>query len=137
MPGDYQDPRWQRLRLEIMQRDGFACVACGDAESTLHVHHKQYHGELWNTPPADLQTLCESCHRDLGKHPKAGIYWVRGDDFPLRPFIVIRHCPGCWGRWVYRDGDVLRCHHCEWAFETSVGVLFSTLDYLPEKAGGS
>ena len=134
MPGDYQDPRWQRLRLEIMQRDGFACVACGDAESTLHVHHIEYNGELWDAPPADLQTLCESCHRALGKHPKAGIHWVRGE---AGPFIVIKHCPGCRHPWVHLWGDVLRCQYCDWVFETSADVLFSTLDYLPEKAGGS
>jgi hypothetical protein len=130
MAGDYQDPRWQRLRLEIMQRDGFACVACGDAESTLHVHHKQYHGELWDTPPADLQTLCESCHRDLGKHPKAGIYWVPGD----WSYILINHCPGCRFQWVEEDDGVLWCFQCGWTFEPTARVFFPNLRYVDGKA---
>jgi hypothetical protein len=130
MAGEYQDPRWQRLRLEIMQRDGFACVACGDATSTLHVHHIEYQGELWATPPDRLQTLCESCHAALGKHPKAGIAWFRGED---GPFIVIEHCPGCRHQWVSEQAGVLSCARCSWTFEISGEVLFSMLEYHPGK----
>lgn len=93
MSGNYQDPRWQRLRLEVMQRDNFACVACRDSESPLHVHHKEYHGELWDTPIGRLQTLCDLCHKVLGRHPKGGIYWVRSGD--EEPFLVVSHCPLC------------------------------------------
>ena len=131
MAGDYQDPRWQRLRLEIMQRDGFACVACGDDRSTLHVHHMEYHGDLWNTPHGELQTLCESCHAALGKHPKAGIQWVRDKD---GPFIVIQHCPGCRNQWVSEGDGFLSCTQCNWVFEITADVLFSTLDYRAGKA---
>lgn len=59
-----KDPRWQKLRLEIMQRDDFACVACGNDESTLHVHHCYYeYGEApWQYPHSSLLTLCKNCH---------------------------------------------------------------------------
>jgi hypothetical protein len=58
-----KDPRWQKKRLEILQRDEFTCVKCGDNTSTLHVHHKAYHsGDPWDTPDAHLVTLCEGCH---------------------------------------------------------------------------
>lgn len=33
-----KDPRWQKRRLEIFQRDEFTCQVCFDTESTLHVH---------------------------------------------------------------------------------------------------
>lgn len=61
------DPRWQRLRLEILQRDDFACTHCGDNSSTLHVHHGYYEfgKEPWEYSPGSLKTLCESCH-ELG-----------------------------------------------------------------------
>lgn len=40
-----KDPRWQKKRLEIMERDEFACRDCGDKESTLNVHHTYYEEE--------------------------------------------------------------------------------------------
>lgn len=57
-----RDPRWQKKRLEVMQRDGFACLACSDTTRTLNVHHKQYRGNPWEAKMEMLETLCESCH---------------------------------------------------------------------------
>lgn len=37
-----KDPRWQKKRLEVMESNEFCCEMCGDNESTLHVHHKEY-----------------------------------------------------------------------------------------------
>jgi hypothetical protein len=56
-------PKWQKKRLEILQRDEFKCCGCLDSESTLHVHHNMYLGkEPWDTPNECLETLCDSCH---------------------------------------------------------------------------
>lgn len=59
-----RDPRWQKLRLEVMQRDGFKCLCCGATDKTLHVHHLFYvnGGNPWDTKEHLLETLCESCH---------------------------------------------------------------------------
>lgn len=59
-----KDPRWQKRRLEIMQRDDFTCQRCKDKEETLHVHHLHYvYGiEPWDYHPDFLLTLCETCH---------------------------------------------------------------------------
>jgi len=59
-----KDPRWQKKRLEIMQRDGFKCRECGDATSQLTVHHTYYvSGRLpWMYPNWSLFTLCQNCH---------------------------------------------------------------------------
>lgn len=61
-----KDPRWQRKRLEILQRDDFTCVACGDKEEALHVHHGFYRRncEPWDYPSESLWTLCEACHEE-------------------------------------------------------------------------
>jgi 5-methylcytosine-specific restriction endonuclease McrA len=57
------DPRWQKKRLEILERDNWACQWCGDAETTLHVHHLYYSGSFpWETEDDGLQTLCSECH---------------------------------------------------------------------------
>lgn len=59
-----KDPRWQRKRLEILQRDNFECQWCGDKEATLHVHHFYYKksGNPWDVEDHALVALCESCH---------------------------------------------------------------------------
>lgn len=59
-----RDPRWQKLRLEIMQRDGFKCRHCGDKEQTLNVHHSYYEKGFnpWDYPDQTLFTLCIDCH---------------------------------------------------------------------------
>lgn len=59
-----KDPRWQKKRLEILQRDEFSCQSCFDDKSTLHVHHRIYvPGEPWEIQNEFLVTLCESCHQ--------------------------------------------------------------------------
>ena len=59
-----KDPRWQKKRLEILQRDDFRCQSCDDNTSTLHVHHLKYDNDLkpWEYENDDLITLCETCH---------------------------------------------------------------------------
>jgi 5-methylcytosine-specific restriction endonuclease McrA len=59
-----KDPRWQKKRLEILQRDKWSCQQCGDEETELHVHHRYYEYNLdpWNYPDADMFSLCYLCH---------------------------------------------------------------------------
>jgi hypothetical protein len=57
-----KDPRWQKKRLQVFQRDKFKCTKCGDAETTLHVHHNAYNGEPWDADLKQLDTLCADCH---------------------------------------------------------------------------
>ena len=59
-----RDPRWQRKRLEILERDEWRCTDCGDSTTNLQVHHRRYlYGKMpWEVPDHWLETLCESCH---------------------------------------------------------------------------
>lgn len=65
---DYKEqiktPKWQKRRLEIMQRDDFTCQICGAKDKTLHVHHTTYiqGRSIWEYPDKMLITLCEDCH---------------------------------------------------------------------------
>lgn len=65
-----RDPRWQRKRLEVLQRDEWHCQICFDGESTLHVHHRYYERgkDPWDYPDRALVTLCESCHEEESKY---------------------------------------------------------------------
>jgi predicted restriction endonuclease len=61
-----KDPRWQKMRLEILLRDNFKCRSCGCDENTLHVHHLKYtSNEPWEEESDNLITLCELCHEAL------------------------------------------------------------------------
>lgn len=58
-----RDPRWQRRRLEVMDRDGWACRHCEADDQELQVHHKRYSGGApWEVPMEWLVTLCKDCH---------------------------------------------------------------------------
>lgn len=67
-----RNPKWQKKRLEIMQRDTFMCQICADTEETLNVHHKRYvkGKKAWEYNNEDLITICETCHRELTAYLK-------------------------------------------------------------------
>lgn len=58
------DPRWQKKRLKIMERDDFTCQKCGDTKTKLAVHHEYYitGRDPWMYPDSALTTLCDPCH---------------------------------------------------------------------------
>lgn len=60
-----KDPRWQRKRLEVMQRADFTCEYCSDSGETLHVHHGYYekNREPWDYPDAAYHCVCDTCHK--------------------------------------------------------------------------
>ncbi len=62
-----KDPRWQKKRLKILERDNFVCQKCYDGETTLHVHHLKYKkGKMpWDYSDKSLITLCKNCHDEL------------------------------------------------------------------------
>lgn len=60
-----RDPRWQKKRLQIFERDGWRCVICHRDNQNLQVHHAVYAKRApWEYPDHVLQTLCESCHAE-------------------------------------------------------------------------
>ena len=63
-----KDPRWQKKRLEILERDDWTCQGCWATEKTLHVHHLAYTNNPWDAEAEDLMTLCDSCHDRLHKN---------------------------------------------------------------------
>lgn len=103
--GKLKDPRWQKMRLRVLERDSWKCLQCGDATNTLHVHHTYYESNLepWDYPLESLLTLCELCHEAeteirkrteddfLQQARRAGIL---ADDFlffiDLFPYITLR-----------------------------------------------
>jgi hypothetical protein len=68
-----RDPRWQKTRLEILERDYWSCQICYDTKTTLNVHHRYYDdgADPWDYPPSALVTLCQPCHEFEEKYKRA------------------------------------------------------------------
>jgi hypothetical protein len=60
-----QDPRWQKKKNSILDRDDYTCQLCYDKSSTLHVHHHYYKNgrEPWEYEDEALVTYCIVCHK--------------------------------------------------------------------------
>jgi 5-methylcytosine-specific restriction endonuclease McrA len=58
-----KDPRWQKKRLKIFERDSWKCSECGRDDFMLAVHHLKYTvTDPWDEPDNNLKTLCSKCH---------------------------------------------------------------------------
>ena len=71
-----KDPRWQKKRLAIMERDEWTCQECRNNKSQLHVHHKFYikGNDPWDYPDEALTTLCGESHEIESNNRKACEY---------------------------------------------------------------
>lgn len=59
-----KDPRWQKKRLKILERDNWKCRCCTDDLKMLVVHHLVYYSnrDPWEYEDDELITFCEDCH---------------------------------------------------------------------------
>ncbi len=59
-----RDPRWQRKKNEVLNRDNYQCFDCKSTTKNLQVHHLDYIQGIdpWEYPMDMLRTLCEKCH---------------------------------------------------------------------------
>jgi 5-methylcytosine-specific restriction endonuclease McrA len=59
-----KDPRWQKMRLQVLEREKFTCEDCKSKEKTLHVHHTFYTkgANPWEYDAQYLRCLCDDCH---------------------------------------------------------------------------
>jgi len=78
-----KDPRWQKKRLEILERDNWTCCGCGATDKELQVHHSQYNGKPWDAHSDNLQTLCHECHELISeaiKHFRISVSQIKPAD---------------------------------------------------------
>jgi 5-methylcytosine-specific restriction endonuclease McrA len=68
-------PSYERLRHQVLRRDGWRCQGCGTM-SNLEVHHKQFRGSSGNDSEENLITLCAPCHHKI--HQLAKRKWDIG-----------------------------------------------------------
>jgi len=63
----YNDHRWQKKRLEIIERENYICQYCHSQGNELRVHHTYYdkNKKVWEYDNDTLLCLCQRCHSDL------------------------------------------------------------------------
>lgn len=105
-----KDPRWQKKRLEILERDKFCCKSCGDNKKTLHVHHlwyypkeQKYPGDKYNVDPWDYEselliTICESCHEN--ERSGNAHWWKYNEKMFLREIYLMGITPESFGNFL-------------------------------------
>lgn len=83
------DPRWQKVRLKVFERDDFACRCCGEDTLELHAHHSFYEAgrDPWDYPLDSIITYCHNCHEAEHGRSFAGdsgvLHLLRKAGFPL------------------------------------------------------
>lgn len=60
----YKHPKWQEMRLRVMEREEFTCQKCFSKTNTLNVHHSYYEKgkDPWEYPEESLYCWCDECH---------------------------------------------------------------------------
>ncbi len=74
------DPEpYERLRKQVLQRDGWRCQRCGGL-TDLQVHHINPRGRLGQDTEENLISLCASCHEFVhsGKQKRSSSERSRG-----------------------------------------------------------
>jgi len=57
--------KWQKLRIQILDRDGWVCVVCNRPAHTVdHIIPRVKGGDMWS--PDNLQSMCKSCNSAKG-----------------------------------------------------------------------
>ena len=107
----YRDSRWQKKRLEVMERDCWMCTDCEAGEDdgvTLNVHHIYYESGRapWEYEESMLVTRCESCHEKMHYLQKKLLLAVNHQENPTRIIkSLLGYTHGNFGPAVYDDPD--------------------------------
>lgn len=111
-----RDPRWQRKRLEIFQRDNFTCTACAATDKELHVHHGYYEYGLmpWEHPDASLHTVCFECHKEWQQYTDI-LHLIIGSMRPVALQDLIAGVLETVDGIILRSGEEARLTPADWA----------------------
>lgn len=117
-----KDPRWQRKRLEIMERAGFKCEYCEDDSTTLHIHHGYYEKGLepWEYENDTLWCLCENCHDQA----QCAMRDAQREIAKFKPFDLI-----CWLPVMLSDERERGNKTTLRSFESQTKIAFRGADY--------
>jgi hypothetical protein len=103
-----RDPRWQKKRLKILERDNFTCRDTGATDEELQVHHCWYaKGPPWETPDAVLLTLSKSAHQRR-QHAENEIKELMGSICAILPVDEVELFANNLTGYFYETNSVIR-----------------------------
>ena len=111
--------RWQSVRRQVFERDGYRCQECGKAGRLECDHRTPLHLDSEQDPfdLAGLQTLCRSCHIDKTQREN-----IKGKYDP-RSWDILRSSRRSWT--LFRD-ELARGSYRVDNFFVPLTPLFST-----------
>jgi hypothetical protein len=105
-----RDPRWQRKRLEILERDNFTCQLCSNDKMELHIHHIEYNENPWDSHEDNLITYCKVCHKNIEKSKKSDFRIIKAlHEYPYIIYDVLAYGYNPGKLFIYYDdsGEIL------------------------------
>jgi 5-methylcytosine-specific restriction endonuclease McrA len=63
---------WEKLRLQVLERDGFVCQFCGKTNDRLEIHHKVPKRKGGLDMLENLISYCRKCHKIIEPPTKMG-----------------------------------------------------------------
>lgn len=75
---DLNTPEWRKLRLLVLERDGWACTSCGKAVegSDATVDHVIPYTGAESNALSNLVTLCRPCNSTKGARAVFRLTWI-------------------------------------------------------------
>lgn len=132
----YKDPRWQRKRLEVMERAQFACERCKTDAKTLNVHHGYYERgkKPWEYQSETLHCLCEDCH-SFATQQMLCLRWMLAQ-LPISEIqIVCGFTSGRWQRMFYCDYLEIPDANFRKGFAKATGLTSETVEAITDPHG--
>ena len=111
---DYRGENWNKVRMEVLQRDNFTSQCCG-AKEKLVVHHITPYHLFDNYKKANsksnLITLCARCHQKIEKE-----FWDNHPELISKrrnpSTTLIRICEKCGKKFIPNSGSQRVCDEC-------------------------
>lgn len=105
-----KDPRWQKRRLKILERDNWKCSYCKDDKTQLQIHHTKYNGEPWEVSDDLLITLCYHCHEIIEAFKKSKtnhkIEKINKRNFNDTSLVLVKHGKNIGSMWHYTGTEL-------------------------------
>ncbi len=124
-----KDPRWQKKRLQVFERDDWKCQVCHSKKATLHCHHLKYtkHKAPWEYPLKNFIALCYKCHKFISSTLNPGFSFEVNEDAKLRKYILSAFQENIKARGLSKGAEKIYLDYCDGKYKSSIIILFKRI----------